>query len=182
VAAVSETAPRRTGAESPWPAAGSYFVVKTHGFVPWIIRAGTRSWADHAGIVTDPDGGIIEAEPGRSRRGHLSEYAGCRIAINTGENTTATQRAVVAETALSMIGRPYDDLAICDDGLEALGWHWRWLARHIDGDAELICSSLVAIAGNAAGLDWRCGRGTYDEVTPGDLAKRPGMTPWRCPA
>lgn len=169
-------------AESPWPQAGLYFVVKTHGLIPWLIRRATHSFADHCGIITDPDGGIVEAEPGGVRRGHLSEYAGCRIAINSGEDMTVTQRAIVAEAALGMLGTGYDDLAIVDDGLAALGWHWRWLAKHAAGNGELICSALVAKAGNAAGLDWTCGQPDFEQITPAMLARRDGMTPWRYPA
>lgn len=176
-----ETTFRRGGADSPWPAAGLYFVVKTHGFVPWVIRMATRSQYDHAGIITDPDGGIIEAEPGGVRTGNLSEYAGCRIAVNSGEDTTAAQRAAVVAAAQLMLGDHYNAAAIADDGLETLGWHWRWLAKLAAGDGEVVCSQLVAAAGQAAGLDWRGGAATTAEVTPAMLARRPGMQPWRQP-
>jgi len=176
----SETTFKRDEAASPWPTAGRYFVVKTHGFVPWVIRRACHSWADHAGIILD-DGAIVEAEPGGVRLGHLSEYYGCRIAINSAEEVTVDQRVTVVATAKEMIGKPYNDLAIVDDGLESLGWHWHKLAKWASDDGEVVCSQLVALAGQAAGLDWRGGAQTTTEVTPGDLARRPGMTPWRYP-
>lgn len=179
--ATGETVFVRDEAAFPWPTPGLYFVVKTHGFIPWVIRMATRSAFDHAGIVLE-DGAIVEAEPGGVRLGHLSEYYRCRIAINSGEETTVQQRTAVVATARAMVGVPYDDLAIVDDGLESLGWHWQWLASHADGNGELICSQLVAKAGEAAGLDWRCGAATAAEVTPADLARRPGMQPWTYPA
>lgn len=168
-------------AASPWPAAGLYFVVKTHGFIPWVIRRGTRSWADHAGIVLE-DGVIVEAEPGGVRLGHLSEYYGCRVAINSAEEMTVQQRSVVATAARAMIGKAYGDLQIVDDGLECLGWRWRWLLKRASGDGEVVCSQLVAVAGQTAGLDWRGGANTTTEVTPANLARRQGMTPWTHPA
>lgn len=179
---MAETVFKRDGASaSPWPAAGLYGVVKTSGLIPWIIRRATSGWADHAFVIAE-DGVIVEAEPGGVRLGHLSEYYGNRIAINDGEDMSVDQRGAVVAAAKAMIGKPYDDLAIVDDGLESLGWHWRWLARRADGDGELICSEVVARAGSAAGLDWRCGAATTAEVTPAMLARRPGMTPWTYPA
>lgn len=179
--APSDVTFHRDPAASPWPDAGRYFVVKTHGFVPWVIRRATRSFADHAGVVLE-DGAVVEAELGGVRLGHLSEYYGCRIAINSAEEMAVEQRATVAAAAKAVIGVPYDDLAIVDDGIEALGWHWRWLARRAADNGELICSALVARAGHAASLDWSCGQPDFEQVTPAMLARRPGMQPWRYPA
>lgn len=170
----------RDEAAAPWPAAGLYGVVKTHGLVPWIIRRATRSAFDHAFVIVE-DGAIVEAEPGGVRLGHLSEYYGCRIAINSAEEVTVQQRAVVMATAKSMVGKPYNDLAFADDGLESLGWHWRWLLKRAAGDGEVVCSQMVALCGQAAGLDWRGGADSPTETTPAMLARRAGMQPWRYP-
>jgi uncharacterized protein YycO len=179
----SETVFKRDeSAVSPWPSAGLYFVVQTHGFVPWVIRRATRSPYDHAGIIVDNAGTIIEAEPDGVRLGHLWEYKGCRIAINSGEDMTVAQRTTVAATAKAMIGKPYGDLQIVDDGLECFGWHWKWLLKWASGDGEVVCSQLVALAGQAAGLDWRGGAGSATETTPAMLARRPVMQPWAYPA
>jgi hypothetical protein len=172
---VSETILRK---RRPVPPVGSYFVVRIHGFVPWVIRAATHTWADHAGIVIDDHGGIIEAEPGGVRKAHIGQYTGCRMAVNLGETMTDQQRAVVADEAQRLIGVAYNDMDIADLGLEALGWHWRLLAKLAAGDHELICSALVATVGGKAGIDWMCGKTAASEVTPADLAKRPGMQPW----
>lgn len=174
---MSETTFRRDPAASPWPATGRYFVVKTSGFVPWVIRRATHSAYDHAGIVLE-DGAIIEAEPGGVRIGHLSEYYRCRIAINSGEDMTVEQRTAVAAAARAMVGKAYGDLQIVEDGLECLGWHWRWLLKCASGDGEVVCSQLVALAGQAAGLDWRGGAATTTEVTPAMLSRRSGMISW----
>lgn len=178
----SETVFKRDeSAASPWPAAGLYGVVKTSGFVPWVIRRATHSQFDHAFVIL-ADGVIVEAEPGGVRLGHLWEYAGCRIAVNSGEDMTVAQRTTVADVARAMVGIPYGDLQIADDGLECLGWHWRWLAKRAGADHEVVCSQLVAQAGQSAGLDWRGGAATVAEVTPAMLARRPGMMPFTWPA
>lgn len=179
--APSETVFKRDEAASPWPPAGLYFVVKTRGFIPWLIRRGTKSWADHAGIILE-DGNILEAEPGGTRLAHLAEYRGCRIAINSAEDMTVEQRKAVVTAAKAMIGKPYGDLQIVDDGLECLGWRWRWLIKRASGDGEVVCSQLVALAGQAAGLDWRGGAASTTEVMPANLARRNGMQPWTYPA
>lgn len=176
-----ETVFVRDEASSPWPVAGRYGVVKTFGWVPWLIRRATHSQFDHAFVIVE-DGAIVEAEPGGVRLGHLSEYYGNRIAINSAEDMTVAQRTAVVATAKQMIGKPYGDLQIVEDGLESLGWHWRWLLNRAAGDGEVVCSQLVALAGQAAGLDWRGGADSTTEVTPAHLARRPGMTPWSYPA
>jgi uncharacterized protein YycO len=171
---------RDESATSPWPAAGLYGVVKTSGFVPWVIRRATHSQFDHAFVILE-DGAIVEAEPGGVRAGHLSEYSGCRIAINSAEDMTVAQRATVATIAKAMIGKPYGDLQIIDDGLECLGWRWRWLLKRAADDGEVVCSQLVALCGQAAGLDWRGGAATATETTPAMLARRPVMQAWAYP-
>lgn len=171
----------KRAARSYYPPAGTYFVVKTSGLIPWLIRRACHSWADHAGVFIDNEGGIVEAEPGGVRAGHIGEYAGCRIAVNLGEDMTVDQRRIVAQAAKDMVGEAYNVLGIVDDGLEALGAPWKWLARHAENDHEVICSQAVALAGHKAGLDWRGGRTGYSEVTPADLARRPGVVPWPFP-
>lgn len=157
------------------PKAGYYGVVQTPGWFPWVIQKATRSWADHAFMLVDDHGTLVEAMPGGVRYGHLSQYEGCRAAFNLGERMTDAQRMQVVAAAEAMVGTPYNDIGIVDDGLAALGWHWRLLARLANGDHELDCSQAVALMGKAARLNWSCGRQVLCEVTPGDLQRRPGM-------
>jgi hypothetical protein len=161
-----------------YPPAGSYVVVHREGLGPWVVRRATHSWADHALICTDSQGGIVEALPGGVRAGHLSEYSYDRIAANSAEQATPAQLQQVADAASSMVGLSYDDLAIVDDGLASLGWHWRWLARRAEDEPGLVCSALVVKAGAAAGLDWSCGKATPEQVTPADLERRPSVRAW----
>lgn len=154
---------------APWfPPAGSFVVVSTSGFGGWVIRRATHSWADHALIVVDDAGSIVEAEPGGVRRGHLSEYSGRQMKAFT--QGTGDQRTRVAQAAISMIGVPYDDLDIVDIGLDEIGIHWGWLQRLVEKQHSLICSQMVAKCGAAAGLDWSCGQTDLALVTPAMLA------------
>jgi hypothetical protein len=157
---------------APWHAPkGSYICVATPGFGAWLIRKGTHSWADHAFIVVDDVGGIVEAMPGGVRKASITEYSGRRMQIFT--EGTAAQRDKVVWAALGMIGRPYDDLDLVDIGLECLGLHPKLLTQWVARRHSVICSQAVALCGKAAGLDWSCGLTDLAEVTPALLAARP---------
>lgn len=156
---------------APWyPPKGSYVCVKTRGIGAWLVRVGTRSWADHAFIVVDDRGGIVEAMPGGVRKGHITEYSGRRTAVCT--EGTAAQRDRVVWAALGMVGIPYDDLDLVDIGLECVGIRWRWLQRAVERSRSVICSQAVAVCGRSAKLDWSCGQELLCDVTPAMLASR----------
>lgn len=159
---------------------GMYVCVRTGGWLAWLIRrACGNSQVNHAFIVIDDAGGIVEARPEGVRRGTLSEYAGAYAVANTAEPMTASERASVAATAESFLNTPYNYPALVDLGLESIGWHWRWLMRLSKADKLLICSQLVVDAGQSAipPMNWMCGRASADQVTPADLAKRAGVEP-----
>ena len=152
---------------------GRYICVGGKGFVPRAIELFTWSRYCHVVMVETSDGGIIEAMPGGVRRAHISQYAGLPACSNLAERMTSTQQAQIVTAAQGMLGVPYDDLAIADDALEALGFRFKWLANLANGNHELICSGAVSKMGAAAGFDWLCGKRLYSEVTPANLAKRP---------
>lgn len=133
---------------------------------------------NHAFIVTDAVGGIIEATPHRVRHGNLSEYAGHPVMLNTGETVTADQLAAVVRCATSYLGDAYAWTDIVRLGLAKIGLRSSLLDRHVDKDPHVICSELVSRCGQAAELDWLCGTRTPADVTPGLLAARPGMEPY----
>lgn len=174
-------APPETVFRRGLPLAGVYGCVKTGGFVAWLIRAVTRSYADHV-FISLGDGQIVEAEPGGVRIRDISEYTGCRIELNTGETMTDLQHAAVAEFAESKRGEPYAWTADAVNGLRCLGLRWRILARFGRARRSVMCSELAAQAGQYAGLDWLCGQEDPCQVTPAMLARRSGMQPWTYPA
>lgn len=154
---------------------GTYVCVDTPGFFSKVIELGTHSRVAHAAVITGADGAIVEAEPGGARLANLSEYKGRYVLVSPVEESTPEQRQIIVDAALHMVGVPYNDLAIVDDGLESLGIVWQWLAKAASSDHQLICSQIVASCGAVAGLDWMCGKKLTSEVTPGDLARRPGV-------
>lgn len=157
--------------------AGRYVCVGSHGFIPGVIKLVTRSPYAHVVMLETSDGDCIEAMPGGVRRAHISQYAGCKAAINAGEPMSPTQQTAIVTAAQGMIGVAYNDLAIVDDGLESLGAFWGWLARAANGDHEVICSQAVAMMGAAGGMDWSCGKRDLSEVTPALLGRLRWMRP-----
>jgi uncharacterized protein YycO len=156
---------------------GYFGVVGTGGFVPWLIRRGTRSRYDHA-FVTLGGGQIVEAEPGNVRVGTLTEYATyTHLAFSTGQTLTDIQRTAIAAKARSLVGSEYNFASIAELALADVGWHWRWLIRSAADDHDLDCSQLVAVCGQAGGQDeWACGK-PLAEVTPADLGRLPITQP-----
>lgn len=156
------------------PVPGSYGCVKTHGFYPWLIRAGTRSEYDHAFIIVDDRGGIIEAEPGGARRSNLAEYTNYDMIFNTVDVPSEEQRRRIVSKAETLIGTPYGWTDIARLALHDLGVNWPWLIAAADNERAMICSQLVAVCGAAGGMDWSCGKENPAAVTPADLATRIG--------
>jgi hypothetical protein len=154
--------------------AGCYGVVKTRGFLGWLIRISTHSPYDHAFLFLG-GGQVIEASsPQGVRIRSLPEYAGCQMAANTAEAITTVERAAVIEQARSLVGDGYawPDLAVI--GLGEIGVHWRILLRLTGGRHALICSWYVAVCGLAAALtSWQCGADDPSQVTPAMLSRRP---------
>lgn len=157
------------------PEPGRYGVVQTLGLLGWLIRKATHSWANHSFIV-GPNGTIIEAGAFGVRAGKLSAYAGMKVAFNTGEEMDVWHLQRIVTKAQSMIGDEYNYVDLGLLGFASLGLAWRLLFRIVGLDKRaVVCSQMVAECGAAAGLDWMCGHPYSDEVTPADLAARPGV-------
>jgi len=149
---------------------GQFFVVRTRGIVGWLIRVGTRSWANHAGIIVDTDGTTVEARPHGAVLGNLSTYGSDHLAYGCGVPATDEQRAAICVEARKLVGTPYGFLDIVSLGL--LQYHVRlgFIRRRVEKSNQLICSQLVTVAYTGAGVHlFQDGRLAQD-VTPGDLA------------
>lgn len=153
------------------PTTGQYGCVRTHGLNAWLIRVGTRSKYNHVFLVVDDQGSIIEADPGGARRSTINAYAGDAVLYSTDQLTAAQKDRVVAKATV-LLGTGYGWLDIARLSLRSLGLQWAWLTRAADNEKTMICSQLVAACGEAAGLDWDCGREAPAAVTPADLARR----------
>jgi uncharacterized protein YycO len=153
------------------PQPGTYACIRTGGFYGWLIRIGTRSKYNHVVLITDTHGSIIEGAPGGARRSNLTAYGTDTILYAPDTLTPEQQQRAIAK-AETLIGTPYGWLDIARLSLHALGINWHWLIRAADNEKAMICSQLVATCGEAAGLDWNCGRESPAAVTPADLANR----------
>lgn len=138
------------------PKLGDFFVVRTNGWLARIVRFGTHSTVNHAGIYVG-DGQVIEARPGGAGFAPVSLYANAFWSTDnlpTDLVPTAAQRQEIVRLAVSTKGTPYgmlDILAIAlgqrrlgswiDTKLEIGKQPW-WVKRLISRKT-LICSQLV---------------------------------------
>ena len=147
---------------SPLP--GDYGVVRTTGFVAACIRLATRSPANHAFIMASPTT-IIEARPTGARRSLLSEYDHVRWSTH---DLTPVQREAILRATGMQVGMPYGFLDILALAFAAFGVDMRWADKRVNQLNTRICSQLVAVAYEAAGIQLAPGK-LPAEVTPADL-------------
>jgi hypothetical protein len=134
---------------------------------------------NHA-FIAGPAGQIVEATPRGVHVSSISEYAGCLAVANLDEEMTPAQGSAIWEAALAMAGAPYAFPDLLALGAEDLGVHWRFLFWLLGKPPWRICSQLVCIAGQKATppMPWLPTGDLYaDQVTPAQLAARPGVVP-----
>ena len=160
---------------------GDVGLTTVSGYVGLGIRLGER-WLDghgefqHAFVVVDTSGRIVEAEPGGARLAHVSEYATHRLAFASefGIVPDVGERALIATEALHLLGTPYSfldyvALALHRADEDGDGRLTRWAHDRVHDSGHMICSELAATAQYAAPSL----RGLYgpsaQDVTPGDM-------------
>ncbi len=154
------------------PIAGDYFVVKTHGLAGMLIRIGTFSEWNHAGIYIG-DGKIIEARPQGVTISDLSKYDGYQIAWNQHEKfiTPFEQRQRIVERAKGFVGDRYGKWSIFVLGIKSLGLKiLPNLIKRAEKENSVICSQLVAWSYSVGGV--KVSSKKHALVTPKDLADR----------
>ncbi len=163
------------------PQQGDYCAVSTPWFLRWhglpvpdifgiLIRIGTRSWYCHAFIYVS-EHTIIEAQSKGASLADPAKYAKCKK-VWSKDALTDQQRIEIIANAKSFLGRPYGFLDILYLSLATLGFQWNWLLKRVENQKRLICSQLVALAGEDAGVDaWLCKKTNACLVTPADLAR-----------
>jgi len=147
------------------PLPGDFGLVRTPDLMGALIRLGTRSPANHAFIYVGA-GNIVEAAPGGARVRSVAEY-GDRVRWSSIALTPA-QRVLVVDAARSLVGRPYGFLDIAALALASFGLPTGWVERRVARCTGLICSQLVALAYEAAGIELSPGD-TPATTTPADL-------------
>jgi hypothetical protein len=163
---------------------GHYLCLKTRSPFGALIRLFTRSPWDHAVLVTSP-GEIVQATLRGVKHGPLAQFAGCQAVASTGEHLAPWTRDEITAAGVARVGEEYAYTLIGVIALRKLGLRQGWLLRASDDKDAVICSELVALAGQAARLDWLCGEPSPATVRPDELAGRePFMHPvaWDCTA
>ena len=166
------------------PSAGAFAVIRTGGFIGWVIRVLTRSRFNHAAIGTGA-GTLLEATPVRGIiESPVNEYAVAAVAwFGQGSSHTLSpmsqqQRATIVAFGRAHLGVRYGFLDISALAIDALaedhgGAVLRWAQRRVRArlmrSDRMICSQFVAAAYSAAGITLVPGKMAC-QVTPGDLA------------
>lgn len=150
---------------------GTIFVLASGGWAGRIIRIGTNSRVNHAGMCLG-DGLTIEGEPGGARIGHEQDnerviYGDALWSEIERQRPGANREMAVAAHALQ--GTPYNWLNIADDAFSALSFPQRWLEKIVDNNHMLICSSLVDQAAQTVGVHLFTDGRKPGRVNPGDL-------------
>ncbi len=151
------------------PQVGDYFVVKTNGFFGSLIRLGTLSRWNHAGIYIG-EGKIIEANPQGVQVTELNQYS--LVAWNKHEGITDKQKNQIVKYAQELVGKPYAFWDIARLTLRIIGlkiFAETKFMRYLSTKDGYICSELVAESYESAGVIFPK---SPAEVTPGDLAER----------
>lgn len=149
------------------PERGDYFVTSTGGKVALIIRLILHSPVNHAGVYVG-GGFIVEGQPGGARLGHSASYP---HAIWSTIDLTPTERAAICRKALALQGTQYSFLDIA-----ALAYAKvlkratpPFIKRRVERSDRLICSQLVDLCYQAAGIHLFADGHPAEDVTPGDL-------------
>lgn len=155
------------------PRAGDFILTHGKGFISQLIRFGQwlrfhgpdRKYAhwNHAALVVDSDGGIVEAQAGGVKRNTLSEYRGSeyylvRVTANDAD------RAEVAAFGNWCVDQPYDFMTIISLAITNLtGCKFSF---YVEG--HQICSGLVARAEERTQAIFNR---DPSHISPADLAK-----------
>lgn len=128
------------------PNSGDYFVVKTNGWAGWLIRIGTGSKWNHAGIYIGHNQ-IVEARPVGVTISDLSKYDGMPIIWNTNVDTISTaDREIIVERAKKFVGDKYGVWSIINLALKIIFLGVFPNLRRAEDENAVICSQLVAWA------------------------------------
>lgn len=149
---------------------GDFAVVATRSRIGWLIRLVTRSRYNHAWLYLG-GGRIVEAEGNGAVISPLADYDGLPVLWSNLTLTEAERAAIVAK-ARGVVGVPYswiDDACIALTAL--LGVHVPgWVRRRLASPEHLMCSQLVDVCYQAAGIDLVPSKPLPGDVSPGDLA------------
>jgi hypothetical protein len=153
-------------AQKARPQPGDFIVTHTGGFINWLIRWATFSRWNHAALVVDAEGTIIEALTRGLRKNNMSKYSAQELYLVQVDLSDEDRREVVAYGKAILKRHPaYGFMAIASIALKILTRSR--LVFKLDG--TLICSEFVANALARGGVIW------YKDtslITPADQYRR----------
>jgi hypothetical protein len=166
------------------PVFGDYFVTRSSGRLPWLIKLITRSPVSHAGIYVGGEQ-IIEARPSGAGYADLAQYMteettwshGAFLPDAPGD---ADVREKIVKFALEVIGTKYGFLDLIVIGLAQTSLGRKvdptlayskqpWWVRRMSRLDRMICSQLVDECYNRAGVHLFTDGRLHQFVSPGDL-------------
>ncbi|MEU9258988.1 hypothetical protein AB0D68_10925 [Streptomyces sp. NPDC048212] len=133
-------------------------------FGQWFV--GDFAPVQHA-LVYVGDGMVVQAMPSGAELIPL-EDASPVVMWSTDLSLTEVQQCDVVIAALDLVGTPYSFLDYLSIALERLGVHSKLIRERVMSSGHLICSQLVVLAYERAGIELFPGTFPGD-VTPGDL-------------
>jgi cell wall-associated NlpC family hydrolase len=156
------------------PQPGDFGLTKIGGLVGAFVNFGQWFVGDFApvqhALVYVGDGMVVQAMPSGAELIRLKD-ASPVVKWSTGLIDLSTdERYKISVEALSLVGTPYSFLDYVSIALERLGVRPRLVRDYVASTGHLICSQLVVLAYERAGVDLFPGTFPGD-VTPGDLYK-----------
>jgi cell wall-associated NlpC family hydrolase len=156
------------------PLPGDFGLTKIGGLAGLFVNFGQWFVGDFApvqhALVYVGDGRVVQAMPDGAE-GIPLEEASPVVQWSTGLiDLTPEQREGISLLALQLVGTPYSFLDYVSIALERLGVRPKFIRDHVASTGHLICSQLVVLAYERAGVDLFPGTFPGD-CTPGDLYK-----------
>lgn len=127
----------------------------------------------HIRLVTDEDGGTIEADFKGAIKGHVQDGDVIVTAPLSDE-----QRAAILAAAEQLLGTPYGFADIAALALSKLGVKLPFLSKRLARPDRLFCSQLVDIVWQAVGFHAFDDGRPPQSVTPGDIADHAFVNSW----
>ncbi len=155
------------------PEPGEFFVVRTEGWAGRLIRVGTDSDVNHAGIYLGK-GLTLEAQPGGAIYGHITQGQ-MDAALWSGMNPTWRLSRIEGEAVCTQAkthhGDPYSWLDIACISLTILTRSHipSVVSARLDNPHRNICSQLVDRVYEEAGVHLFTDGRPHGAVSPGDL-------------
>lgn len=166
------------------PIFGDYFVTRSNGWLPMMIKLITRSPVSHAGIYVGDDR-VIEARPSGAGYADVAQFLteattwSCGKFLPTAPDD-AEVRSRIVKFAVEVIGTRYGFLDILVIGLAQTSMGRKvdptlayskqpWWVRRMSRLDRMICSQLVDECYNRAGVHLFDDGRLHQFVSPGDL-------------